>query len=68
MSLYTKQKHIHRHRKQTEDYWGEERGGINYQYGINSYKLPYIKQIINKDLLYSARNYIQYLVINYNGR
>ena len=28
----------------------------------------HIKQINNKDLLYSTGNYIQYLVINYNGK
>ena len=27
----------------------------------------YIKYIINKDLLYTAGSYIQYLVITYNG-
>ena len=32
----------------------------------NRCTLPYIKQINNKDLLYSTGNYIQYLVINYN--
>ena len=30
--------------------------------GINRDKLLYIKQISNRDLLYSTRNYIQYLV------
>jgi len=29
--------------------------------------LLYIKETINKDLLYSTGNYIQYLVITYNG-
>ena len=63
----TKQKQTHRHRKQTYGYqrgWGEK----NQQFGINIYTLLYIKQISNKDLLYSTGNYTQYLVITYNGK
>ena len=41
--------------------------GIKQEFWINRYTLLYIKQISNKDILYSIRNYIQYLVINYNG-
>ena len=41
---------------------------INQEFGINRYTLIYIKQINNKDLLYSTRNHIQYLVITYNGK
>ena len=36
--------------------------------GINRSTLPYIKQINNKVLLYSAGNYIQYLVVNFSGK
>ena len=43
-------------------------GGINQEYGIERYILLYVKQISNKDLLYSTGNYIQYLVITYNGK
>ena len=43
-------------------------GGINQEYRINRYTLPYIKQINNKDLLFSTGNRIQYLVITYNGK
>ena len=32
------------------------------------YILLYIKQIASKDLLYSTGNYIQYFVINHNGK
>ena len=46
----------------------ESWGGINWDYGINRYTLLHIKQINNKDLLYRTRNYIQYLVVNYNGK
>ena len=37
-------------------------------FGISRYKLLYIKYINNKVLLYSTRNYIQYLVIIYMGK
>ena len=43
-------------------------GGINQEFGINRYTLLYIKQVNNKDLLFSTGNYTQYLVINYNGK
>ena len=67
MKLFSRQKQTRRHRKQTYGYqWGK--GGINQGFGINRYTLLYIKQITNKDLLYSTGNYIQYLVINYNGK
>ena len=41
---------------------------INEEVGINTYTLPYVKQIINKDLLYSTRNSTQYSVITYMGK
>ena len=44
------------------------REGINKGVGIHRYKLLYIKQKTNKDLLYSTGNYIQYLAITYNGK
>ena len=37
-------------------------------HGINTYTPLCIKQIINKDLMQSTRNYTQYLVITYNGK
>ena len=44
-------------------------GGINQQeFGISRYKLLNIKQVTNKDLLYSAGNYTQYFVITYKGK
>ena len=33
----------------------------------DGYTLLYIKQIINKDLLYSTENYTQYFIIIYKG-
>ena len=41
---------------------------INERLGIGIHTLLYIKQVNNKDLLYSTENYTQYLVITYNGR
>ena len=43
-------------------------GGINQEFGINIYTLPFIKQVNNKDVLYNTGNYIQYLIITYNGK
>ena len=63
MNLFTKQKWTHRHRKQRG-----KGGGINKEYGINRYVLLYIKIDNNKDLLYSTGNYIQYLVLTYDGK
>ena len=47
--------------------WG---GGcqINQEFGINMYNLLYIKEINNKDPLYSTGNYTQYFVITYEGK
>ena len=46
-----------------------KRGEINQEFKISRYKLLYIKQINNKDLLYSTGNYAtQYLLINSNGK
>ena len=42
--------------------------GIVREFGIDMYTLLYLKQITNKDLLYSTGNYIPQLVITYNGR
>ena len=41
---------------------------IKLEFGINRYILLYIKEINNKDLLYSTGNYIQYLVITCNRK
>ena len=47
---------------------GETGGGINQEFGINRYTPPYIKQISNKNLLYSTGNCIQSFVITYKGK
>ena len=43
-------------------------GGISWGYGVSGCKLLYIEWINNKVLLYRAENYIQYPVINHNGK
>ena len=68
MNLYTKQKQTHRYRKQTYGYQRGKWEGINEEVGINTYTLLYIKQIPNKDLLYSTGNYTQYFIIIYKGK
>ena len=44
------------------------KGEINQEFGIKIYIILYIKQIINKDLMYITGNYAQYLAITYNGK
>ena len=46
----------------------KRKGWHKLEYGIKRGTLPNIKQINNKDLLYSTGNYIQYHIINYNGK
>ena len=41
---------------------------MNWEFGISRSKLLYGGQINNKVLLYSTGNYIQYPVINRNGK
>ena len=43
--------------------WGG--GGINQELGMNIHTLLYIRQIANKDLLYSTGNSTQYPEITY---
>ena len=58
-----------RHREQTGGCQGEGgRGGMEWEVGISRCQLLYIGWINNKVLLYSTGNYIQYPVINHNGK
>ena len=43
------------------------RRGINWETGSDIYTLLYIKQITNKNLLYSTGNSTQYSVMTYMG-
>ena len=47
---------------------GKEGGGTNWEIGIDIYTLLYIKQITNKNLLYSTGNSTQYSVMAYMGK
>ena len=46
--------------------WG--RGGMDWEFAISRCKLLYTEGINTKILLYSTGNYIQYPVINHNGK
>ena len=41
---------------------GRVRGGIDWEFGADTYTLLYLKQTTNKDLLYSTGNSAQYSV------
>ena len=43
-------------------------GGMEQEVGVSKCKLLYIGQINNQTLLYSTENYIQYPMINHNGK
>ena len=45
-----------------------EAGGIDWEFGISRCKLLYMEFINNEVLLYSTGSYIQYPVINHNGK
>ena len=48
---------------------GEEGEGVmDWEFGINKFKLLYIEWVSHKVLLYSTGNYILYHVINHNGK
>ena len=42
--------------------------GMEWEVGVSRCKLLYIEWINNKVLLYSTENYIQYPMINHNGK
>ena len=42
--------------------------GMAWEVGVSRCKLLYIEWINNKVLLYSTENYIQYPMINHNGK
>ena len=44
-----------------------EGGGINWEIGLDKYT-PSMKQITNKDLLYSTGNTTQYSIMTYMGK
>ena len=46
----------------------KRKGWHKLEYGIKRGTLPNIKQINNKDLLYSTGNYSPYFIITYNEK
>ena len=68
MNLFTKQKQIHRHRKQIYGYQ-REKGWRRDKLEVWDQQIQTtIYKINNKVLLYNTGNYIQYCVINYKGK
>ena len=64
MNLFAKWKYRHRHREQTYGHQGGKvRGGMNWETGIDIYKLLCIKEITNENLLYSTGNSTQCSVV-----
>ena len=47
---------------------GGRRGGLNWEAGTDIYTLLYIKQITNKDVLYSTGYSTQYSIMAYMGK
>ena len=64
MNMHTKEREIHRYKSKS---WLPKGWRENQEYGISKYKSLCIKQIRGKDVLYSKGDYIQYLIITYNG-
>ena len=54
----------HSHREQTCSCQGKK----GLEFGMSKCKLSYVKHINDKVLLHSTGNYIQYSVINHNGK
>ena len=52
---------------QRANLWLPKGKGMDYEFGINRYILPYIKQASSNDLLHETGNNIQYLVTTYSG-
>ena len=68
MSISTKQKQTQKENRFVVAKREGEGEGKDSKFGISRCKLVYIGQINNKVLLHSTGNYIQYPVINHNGK
>ena len=62
MNLSTKQKQTHRREQRGQ----RERDGL--EFGVGRCKLLHLEWMNSKVLMYSTGNYIQYPVINHNGK
>ena len=54
--------------KDTENLCLPRGKGVEWEVGARRYKLSYMEWINNKVLLYSIENYIQYPMLNHNGK
>ena len=43
-------------------------GGMEWEFGVSRYRLLYMEWISSKVLLYGIENYVQYPMINHNGK
>ena len=68
MNLSMKQKQTHREQTCGWQGLGGGEGWMDWEFGISRCKLLYTEWLSNKVLLYSTGNYIQYPVINHNGK
>ena len=68
MNLSVKQKQTHRENRLLVFKGKESQGGIDSEFEISRCKLLYIVWVNNKALPYSTGNYIQYPLINHNGK
>ena len=69
MNLSMKQKQTYRHKEQIVVAKGEEAPGeMDWEFGVSRCKLLHREWINSKVLLYSTGKYIQYPVINHNGK
>ena len=70
MTLSAKQKQTYRHREQICGCrgWGRVEGGKDWDFRVSRCKQLYREWINSMILLYSTVNYIQFLVINRNGK
>ena len=71
MNLLAKQKETHRLKRTNlwlpGEEWGRMRGRNIQEVGIDMYTLPYLKWVINKDLLYNTGNSAQSYVAAWMG-
>ena len=67
MNLATIQKQTQRYGERT---WGCQEGGrgVDWEFGVGRCKLLHLEWINSMVLMYNTQNYIQYLMINYNGK
>ena len=69
MNLSMKQKQTYGHREQTCGCQGGGGcGGMEWEAGVSRCELLYMECINNEVLLHSPENYIQYPMINNNGK